>query len=29
LPYRFQGVVNGDRIEGRRNEWRGSRVKGG
>jgi SAM-dependent methyltransferase len=23
LPYRFHGRVNGDRLEGRRNEWRG------
>jgi hypothetical protein len=29
LPYRFQGLVNGDRIDGRRNEWRGSRLAGG
>jgi Ribosomal protein L11 methyltransferase (PrmA) len=27
LPYRFHGTVNGDRIDGRRNEWRGSRAK--
>ena len=27
LPYRFQGIVNGDRIEGRRNEWRAARAK--
>jgi hypothetical protein len=25
MPYRFQGMVNGDRIEGRRNEWRAAR----
>ena len=27
LPYRFQGVVSGDRIEGRRNEWRATKAK--
>jgi hypothetical protein len=27
LPYRFQGIVSGDRIEGRRNEWRATRAK--
>jgi Ribosomal protein L11 methyltransferase (PrmA) len=27
MPYRFQGIVNGDRIDGRRNEWRGTRAK--
>jgi hypothetical protein len=27
LPYRFQGMVSGDRIEGRRNEWRATRAK--
>jgi hypothetical protein len=27
LPYRFQGIVNGDRIDGRRNEWRATRAK--
>jgi hypothetical protein len=26
-PYRFQGHVSGDRIDGRRNEWRASRAK--
>jgi len=26
-PYRFQGVVSGERIEGRRNEWRATRAK--
>jgi hypothetical protein len=26
LPYRFHGVVTGDRIDGRRNEWRGSKT---
>ena len=25
--YRFQGIVNGDRIDGRRNEWRAARAK--
>jgi hypothetical protein len=28
LPYRIQGLVNGDRIDGRRNEWRGTRTGG-
>ena len=28
LPYRFQGHVIGDRIEGLRNEWRGTRNGG-
>ncbi|MBX9778048.1 MAG: 50S ribosomal protein L11 methyltransferase [Xanthobacteraceae bacterium] len=27
MPYRFQGIVSGDRIEGRRNEWRAARAK--
>lgn len=27
MPYRFQGVVSGDRIDGRRNEWRAARAK--
>jgi hypothetical protein len=27
LPYRFQGIVVGDRIEGRRNEWRAAKAK--
>jgi hypothetical protein len=27
LPYRFHGTVNGDRIDGRRNEWRATRSK--
>jgi hypothetical protein len=27
LPYRFHGIVNGDRIDGRRNEWRASKAK--
>jgi hypothetical protein len=27
MPYRFQGIVSGDRIDGRRNEWRASRAK--
>jgi hypothetical protein len=27
MPYRFQGIVSGDRIDGRRNEWRGTRAK--
>ena len=27
MPYRFQGIVNGDRIDGRRNEWRAARAK--
>jgi hypothetical protein len=27
LPYRFQGIVSGDRIHGRRNEWRAARAK--
>ena len=27
MPFRFQGIVNGDRIEGRRNEWRATRAK--
>lgn len=27
MPYRFQGIVNGDRIDGRRNEWRAMRAK--
>jgi Ribosomal protein L11 methyltransferase (PrmA) len=27
MPYRFQGIVNGDRIDGRRNEWRAVRAK--
>jgi Ribosomal protein L11 methyltransferase (PrmA) len=27
MPYRFQGIVSGDRIEGRRNEWRATRAK--
>ena len=27
MPYRFQGIVNGDRIDGRRNEWRATRAK--
>jgi hypothetical protein len=26
-PHRFQGIVGGDRIDGRRNEWRASRGK--
>jgi hypothetical protein len=26
MPYRFQGIVNGDRIDGRRNEWRAARA---
>ena len=26
-PYRFQGIVTGDRIDGRRNEWRATRAK--
>ena len=26
-PYRFQGIVTGDRIDGRRNEWRATRGK--
>jgi hypothetical protein len=29
LPYRFQGHVNGNRIDGRRNEWRGTKDGGG
>jgi hypothetical protein len=27
MPYRFQGIVNGDRIDGRRGEWRAARAK--
>ena len=27
MPYRFQGIVSGDRIDGRRNEWRAARAK--
>lgn len=27
MPYRFQGIVNGDRIDGRRSEWRAARTK--
>jgi len=27
LPYRFQGIISGDRIDGRRNEWRATRAK--
>jgi hypothetical protein len=27
LPYRFHGTVNGDRIDGRRNDWRATRAK--
>jgi hypothetical protein len=27
LPYRFHGTVNGERIDGRRNEWRGTKTK--
>jgi hypothetical protein len=27
LPYRFQGLVSGDRIDGRRNEWRATKAK--
>jgi ribosomal protein L11 methyltransferase PrmA len=26
-PYRFQGIVNGERIDGRRNEWRATLAK--
>jgi hypothetical protein len=26
MPQRFQGIVNGDRIDGRRNEWRATRA---
>ena len=27
MPFRFQGIVSGDRIDGRRNEWRAARAK--
>lgn len=27
MPHRFQGIVNGDRIDGRRGEWRAARAK--
>jgi hypothetical protein len=27
MPHRFQGIVSGDRIDGRRNEWRAARAK--
>ena len=27
MPHRFQGIVTGDRIDGRRNEWRAARAK--
>lgn len=27
LPYRFQGLVSGDRIDGRRNAWRATKAK--
>jgi hypothetical protein len=27
MPHRFHGIVNGDRIDGRRNEWRAERTK--
>jgi hypothetical protein len=27
MPYRFQGIVSGDRIAGRRNEWQATRAK--
>jgi hypothetical protein len=26
-PHRFQGLINGDRIDGRRNEWRATKAK--
>jgi hypothetical protein len=27
MPHRFQGIATGDRIDGRRNEWRATRAK--